>query len=111
MTAYTKHARDRIEEYRIIDRDLALPRVPPRPPNFDPFGDDYPLIHRVGHVESPSYSDTIPCAHVRAIMPMIEDLHFDPLFDGWEIPKFGLQHRFAKKDIDRACLTQPGKDD
>jgi hypothetical protein len=98
MTTFTQHARNRIEEFHDIDRRRTVYQPGSRhyaqgtgTGGFDPD------IRRVGHVESPTYNDTIPCARVRSMMPMIEDLHFDPLFDGWEIPDVGLRSHFAKR--------------
>lgn len=67
-------------------------------------------IRHIGRVESPSYNDTIQCARVRDMMPLIEDDTYDPLFDGWgDLTPYRLQHRFAKKETYKSLLTQPGK--
>ena len=81
MTTFTTHVRNRIEEFCDIDRRRygcklgACDRA-----NY------YPGTQRVGHVTSPSYHHDIRCTRVRDALPLIEDVHFDPLFDGWGEP-------------------------
>lgn len=109
MTSYTQHARDRIEEYRIIDNrrravyqpgSRKLPGACDRAErrNYDP------STLRVGQVESPAHHTDIHCAHVRDILPLIEDLHFDPLFDGWS------DDYYSKKSKLDFSLTPPNEE-
>lgn len=108
MTTFTQHTLNRIEEYRDIDRRRAVypPRSRKLPGACDRSErlDYYPYTPRVGHVAEPSFHTDIRDARVRDIMPIIEDMHYDPLFDGWSDTPYGL----AKK-VSQSLLTQPRK--